>query len=254
MRRIATPGQVRVLSCFAAIVFAVAATLALAAPARSTETGPGITPDAALERLRTGNESFASGKSAFPRCSAERRTQTAREGQKPIATVLGCSDSRAPLELLFDQGIGDLFVVRVAGNVASVDETGSVEYAVGHLGTPVIVVLGHSGCGAVTAVATGAELHGSVARLAENIRPAVEKAKAGHPGLSGEALVPAAIEENVWRSAEELFKLSAEVRERVREGTLKVVGAVYDLSSGRVTWLGPHPGQARLAKEGVAAH
>ena len=212
MRRIATPGRVRALSDFAAIVFAVAAALALAAPARSTETGPGITPDAALERLRKGNEAFAAGKSAFPRCGADRRAQTAREGQKPIATVLGCSDSRAPLELLFDLGIGDLFAVRVAGNVSAVDEMGSVEYAVGHLGTPLIVVLGHSGCGAVTAVATGAELHGSVARLADNIRPAVEKAKAEHPGLSGEALIPVAVEANVWRSVEELFKSSAEVR------------------------------------------
>ena len=159
-----------------------------------------------------------------------------------------CSDSRVPVEVIFDQGICDVFVIRVAGNVSDVDEIGSIEYGVSHLKTPLMVVLGHVNCGAVTAVVTDAELHGSIPLLVDNIKPAVVKALQNNPGVTGSALVPAAIKENVWQSIDDLFKGSPAVRERVKNGTLKVIGAVYDINIGGVEWMGSHPDQERLLR------
>ena len=192
--------------------------------------------DHAIGALREGNERFASGAMQNPRRDRERRLATSR-GQKPIATVLACSDSRVPVERLFDQGIGDLFVVRFAGNVADTDQIASIEYATGHLETPVLVVLGHTACGAVTAVANGAELHGSLPGLVDNIRPAVARAREANPGLSGNPLLAAAIRANVQQAMSDVLKRSAAVRRRVEEGTLKIVGGVYNLASGKVEWL-----------------
>ncbi|MFP5212513.1 MAG: carbonic anhydrase, partial [Acidobacteriota bacterium] len=168
----------------------------------------------------------------------------ASEGQHPFVTILSCSDSRVPLEIIFDRGIGDLFIIRVAGNVTDVDEAGSIEYGVDHLGTPLLVVLGHTKCGAVTAVAQGAEVHGNIAPLVENIKPAVAKAKA--KGATGDALVAEAIQNNVYQSIEDLLKSSEAVRMRVRDGKLQIVGAMYDISTGAVTWMGEHPEQKQL--------
>jgi carbonic anhydrase len=150
------------------------------------------------------------------------------------------------LELVFDQGVGDIFVVRVAGNVCGTDEMGSIEYGVDHVGTPLLVILGHTQCGAVTAAATGAEVHGHIRPLVEKIAPAVSKAQAAHRDLHGKALVPAATEANVWHAAEELLKNSPAAQHRVQAGTLKLVGAIYDVRSGQVKWLGEHPQQSRL--------
>jgi carbonic anhydrase len=139
--------------------------------------------------------------------------------------------------------------VRVAGNVCAVNETASIEYGIGHVGTPLLVVLGHEKCGAVTAVATDAELEGSIPRLVEQIRPAVEEAQRLHPGMKPNALVPFALRTNVIQSIEQLFRRSGTARRLVREGKVVVVGAVYDLETGEVTWLGPHIRQAMLVKE-----
>jgi len=188
---------------------------------------------------------FWSGLTLLPG-DAERRTETATNGQRPFVTMLSCSDSRVPLELDDDQGIGDIFVVRVAGNVCGVHEMGSIEYGVDHVGTPLLVILGHTQCGAVTAAATGAEVHGHIRPLVEKIAPAVSKAQAAHSGLHGEDLVPAATEANVWHAAEELFRHSPETRHLVQAGKLKLVGAIYDVKSGQVKWLGEHPQQSRL--------
>ena len=200
----------------------------------------------AIEALKQGNARFAGGSPQHVHAGLERVAETAANGQKPIATILGCSDSRVPIERIFDQGVGDVFVVRVAGNVADGDEIGSAEYGTGHLGTPLLVVLGHSKCGAVTAVATGALVHGSIPGLVENIIPAVEAAKAKHPGVTGEALVPFAAEENVFQSISDLLSKSEEIRELVKSGKLEVVGAMYDLTTGKVNWLGQHKEQAAL--------
>jgi carbonic anhydrase len=199
----------------------------------------------ALARLREGSERFAAGRAAHPRADAARLAETAT-GQHPFATVLACSDSRVPVELLFDQGVGDVFVVRVAGNVADTDEIASLEYGVDHLATPVLVVLGHERCGAVTATVEGAETHGSIPELLAKIRPAVAQTRRMHPGTEPAALVPLAIRTNVFLAIETLLRRSEAVRKRVAAGELQVVGAIYDLSTGRVEWLGEHRDQALL--------
>jgi methyl-accepting chemotaxis protein len=184
----------------------------------------------------------------------DRVADTGANGQKPIVTILGCSDSRVPLERIFDQGVGDVFAVRVAGNVSDTDEIGSAEYGTGHLNTPLMVVLGHTKCGAVTAVATGAQVHGSIPGLVDNIIPSVEAAKAKHPGVTGKDIVPFAIEENVWQSIGDVLSGSEEIRTLVKEGKLAVVGAVYDIDTGKVNWLGQHPEQtAFLSVPGAPA-
>jgi methyl-accepting chemotaxis protein len=210
------------------------------------DTDPTLTPEGALARLTQGNARFVAGNSQNPNTGKERLADTAQNGQHPFATVISCSDSRVPVERLFDQGIGDIFVVRVAGNVCATDEIGSIEYGVDHLQTPLLVVLGHTNCGAVTAVVTGAELHGNIPPLLDNIKPALAVAQKKFPNLTGKDLVPAAIEANVWQSVDDLMKSSPATRERVKNGKLKIVGAVYDIETGNVNWLGAHPGQARL--------
>ncbi len=214
---------------------------------------PGVTPDEALRRLQTGNERFAQGVSEHPRIDSERRLDTIIHGQYPYATILTCSDSRVPPEIIFDQGIGDLFVIRVAGNVADIDEIASIEYGAEHLLTPIVVVLGHTKCGAVTAVAQGAEATGHLPQLLDNIVPAVRTAKAKYPNIIGNDIIPAAIEENVWQSIEDMLTKSHEIKQLVRSGQLKVVGAIYDLESGEVKWLGTHPRQEKLLSS-EAAH
>ncbi len=195
--------------------------------------------------LQAGNERFVSGESIHPRLENDHRASLA-SGQNPFATVIACSDSRVSPELLFDQGIGDLFVIRVAGNVADVDEVGSIEYGVDHLQTPLLVVLGHTHCGAVTAVALSHEVHGSIPQLVDNITPAVARAKAKGSSLSKDELVAHAVNENVWVSIEELLDRSEATRALIKAGSLRVVGAVYELETGRVKWLGEHPQQAQL--------
>src|SRR5688572_3946938 len=141
---------------------ALAALLALALPVPFAAAGGKEDPsgrllrDASLMLLKEGNARYASGKSQHPHLDAERRSSTVSQGQEPFATILACSDSRDPVELIFDRGVGDLFVVRVAGNVAGISELASVEYGVGHLNTPLLIVMGHTKCGAVTAVVKGA--------------------------------------------------------------------------------------------------
>lgn len=203
-------------------------------------------PDESLECLREGNTRFCTQGSIHPRIDLEHLAETAKSGQHPIAAVVGCSDSRVPVELLFDQGVGDLFVIRVAGNVCGTHEVASIEYAVDHLDAPLVVVLGHTLCGAVTAVATGAELSRNLRALVDPIRPALNQARRAHPDLQGEALVPATVEMNVWQSIEDLLKESSPVRRGVAERTVKVIGAIYDIATGKVHWLGKHPRQKEL--------
>lgn len=208
-------------------------------------------PDA-VSLLSEGNAAFVAGKSKHPRQTADRLAATAN-GQKPFVTILSCSDSRAPVELLFDQGIGDIFTVRVAGNVADTDELGTIEYGVDHLGTPTLVVLGHTKCGAVTAVCNGAEVHGHVPELVDNIAPAVEAVKAKRPQLAGADLVSEAIKANVFQSISDVIVKSPVVRTRLKDGKVTIVGAVYHIENGQVDWLGPHPEERELIAKGDAA-
>jgi methyl-accepting chemotaxis protein len=210
-----------------------------------------VTPADAQQALQQGNARFASGQPARPNQTPDRRAEVAK-GQAPFATILTCSDSRVPAETIFDQGLGDLFVVRVAGNVARTDEIGSIEYGTGHLNTPLLVVMGHTSCGAVKAVLEGTEVHGSIPELVGPIAAAVEKTKAANPGLPAGGMFARAVEANVWESIACIFENSATVRDLVAAGKLKVVGAVYDLASGSVQWQGEHPEQARLLAAAVS--
>lgn len=213
----------------------------------------GVTPDKALQLLTEGNERFIKNKLTAPNTGSDRRKTTSTEGQHPFASIIGCSDSRVPVEILFDRGIGDIFVIRVAGNVCDTDEIGSIEYGTEHLGTPLLVVLGHTGCGAVTAVVTGAELQGKIPPLVDNIRPAFEKVTKNNPGKKAEDLIPQTIEANVWQSIEDLLKGSPAVCELVSKGKLKIVGALYNISDGKVKWLGPHPEQATILSAALSS-
>lgn len=212
----------------------------------SSSSNTHLTKEDALTKLKEGNQRYVQGNSVHPNQDQERRTVTTKKGQHPYATVIACSDSRVPVELIFDAGIGEIFVIRVAGNVIDIDEAGSIEYGVDHLHTPVFVVLGHSHCGAVTAVTKNAEVHGNIPKLVDNIAPAVKKAKKEHGEEFSEKLLTSAIENNVWQSIEDLFEISHISAKLVKENKLKVIGAIYDLESGKVEWLGEHPEQHSL--------
>lgn len=209
-------------------------------PAHETQTpaahhapaGPGITPDEALERLLEGNRRFVANKVFHPNETPATRANLANS-QSPFAIILGCADSRVPPEVVFDFGLGDLFVIRVAGNIVEDAGVGSIEYAVDHLGTPLIVVLGHERCGAVKAaigaVDAGEEGPGHIAELVRKLKPAVDAGK-NNPGDRAENTM----RENVRRMVAELSGLEPFLKEKVTEGKLKVVGARYDLDSGVV--------------------
>lgn len=211
--------------------------LALLAPAvRASEDHPGAgpAPKAILASLLEGNHRFAEGHRDEPHCDRDwRKALTA--GQHPVATVLCCSDSRVPPELLFDQGFGDLFVVRLAGNVVDEDVEGSIEYGVLHAGTPLVMVLGHQKCGAVTAALDYRSGEPRPIReLLQHILPVVLQAEQGSP----EERLERAVEANIRQSVDELLEIPV-LQERVDQGRLEIVGAVYDLESGLVTVLGP---------------
>ncbi|HPF69213.1 MAG TPA: carbonic anhydrase [Candidatus Krumholzibacteria bacterium] len=223
-----------------ATVLLPAALLAAALPAAAIQPAPA----AALALLKDGNARFAAGKATHPHADAVRLKQagTENQGNYAYATVLSCSDSRVPVEMIFDAGIMDIFVVRVAGNVCDTDEIGTIEYGLAHVNTPVLVVLGHTQCGAVTAVThaargQGHELELNIPPLVDNIGPAVQRALAAHPEAQGDAVIPYAIEENVWQAVADLFRRSPVTRQLVHAGKVRVVGAVYDVGTGAVTWL-----------------
>lgn len=213
-------------------------------PSESTDEAPGA--ERALELLREGNARWVKNSASGPNTSPDRRAATSENGQKPFASILTCADSRLPVERIFDRGVGELFVVRVAGNVAGPSEVGTIEYGVGHLHTPLLVVMGHTRCGAVAAAVAGAAVHGAVKVLVDSIAPAVERARKSSPGADETALTGAAVNENVWQTIYDLCESSADVRARVRAGKLRVVGAVCDVTTGRVQWLGEHPWQSEL--------
>jgi len=219
--------------------------LSLASPAFTSENWAlKPDPDKIIKMMKEGNERFAAGKATHPHADIKRLKLAGSEnqGKHAYATVISCSDSRVPVEMIFDAGVMDLFVIRVAGNVCDTDETGSIEYGLAHVNTPLLVVIGHSQCGAVTAVTNSEqgkkqELEKNIPALVDNIGPAVKKAIASHADLKGEAIVPYAIEENVYQAIDDLFMKSAAVRELVRQKKVKVVGAIYDVGTGLVKWL-----------------
>ncbi|MBC7834235.1 MAG: carbonic anhydrase [Phycisphaerales bacterium] len=226
------------------------------AHAPAAEASKPVTAAEALKMLEEGNARWVAGASEDPNTGTARRGELAANGQHPFVTVLTCADSRLPVERLFDRGVGDVFVARVAGAVAADGETGTIEYGVGHLHTPLLVVMGHTKCGAVAAAVAGVEVHGKVAGLIDAIEPAVARAKRNNAGVEGDALAAVAVKENVWQSMFDLLKHSPEIRGLVQKGELTVVGAVCDISTGKVEFMGEHPWQSELmaAMDGKGLH
>jgi carbonic anhydrase len=207
-----------------------------AASQSSDSDGAGPSADVAFDRLVAGNRRFVAGKSEHPSDSVARRDEL-KSAQHPFAIVLACADSRVAPELVFDQGLGDLFVVRVAGNVTDPVVTGSISYAVHHLHAPLVVVLGHQSCGAVqAALMTPADLAKEpteIQALVHDVQPSLKDLA---PSLTGNDRLRAAIAANVRRSVSQLEQASA-IKEAVAEKHLKIIGGVYSLDSGKVELL-----------------
>jgi carbonic anhydrase len=181
--------------------------------------------------LIAGNRRFVAEQPIGLRRDLKRLMKVA-QGQRPFAVIVGCSDSRVPVEIVFDQGLGDLFVIRLAGNIVDDAALGSIEYAVDHLGVRLVAVLGHDRCGAVEAALKGESLPGHMVSLAEAIQPAVNEAR-GRPG----DLLQNAVTINVERTVEVLRSSEPLLAGWVKSGRLKVVGARYELDTGKVIWL-----------------
>lgn len=191
--------------------------------------GDAPTAEQSLQRLLDGNKRFAASQMTRTNQTADRRAEIAK-GQKPFAIVLSCADSRVAPELVFDQGLGDLFVIRVAGNVVDVATLGSIEYAAEHLGVPLVIVLGHEKCGAVQAAVAGGEAGGHVYAIVQAIEPAVKLAR-----QQGGDLVENAVVANVQRVVKQL-ELAEPLLTKLRQaGKLKIAGARYDLDTGVVS-------------------
>ena len=200
-----------------------------------------LTAFEALARLQEGNRRFVANQTTSEPIDRAQRAALA-SGQEPFAIILGCSDSRVPAELVFDQGFGDLFVIRVAGNIVAPSQVGSVEFAASRFGTRLVVVLGHSGCGAITA--TLEELTGHATSESQNlrsivnrVRPSVEALLAGRRDYDPEWLIREAVRANVRVSVNHLRHGSALLEQLSRSAGLRVLGAEYSLETGVVTFL-----------------
>lgn len=191
---------------------------------------PELTADDALQRLKAGNERFVAGAVQFPRAQKEILAELAKKKQLPYATLLSCSDSRVPPELIFDAGFGHLFIVRVAGNIMSPEVAASLQFADRHLRTPLFVVLGHTHCGAVAAAVdtllNGTQQHSRIQLLVDRILPALAD-------LNPETMLAQAIEANVRWSMRQIPKSP----EGQAGGRVKLVGAIYEIETGRVRFL-----------------
>ncbi len=224
------------------IFAAIALVSVLAAPARAT-TPPahaaapatGVRPAAAHDTLRAHDERFATGHSAGHDYAHDRAALV--KGQSPYAIILTCADSRVAPEIVFDETLGSLFVIRVAGNVVDEDVLGSIEYAAEHLHTRYLLVLGHDACGAVSAAVAGGEAPANVSALLAHIAPAVTRAKS--KGLDEKGTVDAAVRENVRLQMGEVTHRSTLLAKLVHEHEFTIEGAVYHLDSGRVEWIAP---------------
>jgi carbonic anhydrase len=196
----------------------------------------GVTAEAAEKALTEGNKRYVAGKLANKDLSSEVRTDLSKNGQHPFAAILTCSDSRVAPELIFDQGLGDLFVIRDAGNVADTIETGSIEYAVEHLNVPLVVVLAHEKCGAVKASVEGGHATPSIEAIINKIKPSIDKVKAENKDIKQEELASKVEDENAKETVNELLKSEA-IKHLVDSGKVKLVPAKYHIESGEVEFL-----------------
>lgn len=219
--------------------FIIGAVVAVsAAAAFASGGGVGVTADEALQKLLDGNKRYVANQmKAWQECDTARREELAK-GQKPYAIILSCSDSRVPPEIVFDKTMGEIFVVRVAGNVPDPVILGSIEYAAEHIGSPLVMVLGHERCGAVTAaVDAKGKPEGNIGAIVKTIAPAVKTAKAATKGKAKPEVVEAACDANVRLVAANLTKKSPVIAKLAKEGKIKIVTAKYDLDDGVVSLL-----------------
>lgn len=226
-----------VSTAFAALASALAqtsaGTVAKKTPAVQTaESQTALTPASALEKLKKGNARFVA-KNMRSRDWMAKVSATA-SGQYPFAVVLACMDSRAPIEIIFDQGIGDVFGIRIAGNIVNEDVLGSMEYATKVVGSKLIVVLGHTSCGAVKGAIDDAKL-GNLTELLAKIRPAVSASGTG--SAKDDAYVNKVAAANVSQAMKEIREKSPTIKAQLDDGTVGLVGAIYDVSTGKVTFL-----------------
>ena len=223
--------KTQLASCFVIVGLLSASQFAGAAdPAHSDQ--PSVAPAEAISKLKEGNRRYTSGNLQHPGQTTERRTELAKT-QHPFASIVSCSDSRVPPEIVFDQGLGDLFVVRVAGNVINDEGLGSVEYTVDHLGTRLILVLGHQRCGAVQAaketIAAKGKAPGHIESLVTAIKPAVE--------ATAKEDLDATIRANVKNVVQALRSSTPILKSKVDSGQIQVIGGYYSLDTGAVTFL-----------------
>jgi carbonic anhydrase len=223
--------KTQLASCFVIVGLLGASQFAGAAdPTHSDQ--PSVAPAEAISKLKEGNGRYTSGNLQHPGQTTERRTELAKT-QYPFASIVSCSDSRVPPEIVFDQGLGDLFIVRVAGNVINDEGVGSIEYSVDHLGTRLIVVLGHQRCGAVQAaketIAAKGKAPGHIESLVTAIKPAVE--------TTAKDDLDATIKANVKNVVQALRSSTPILKAKVDSGEVKVIGGYYSLDTGAVTFL-----------------
>src|SRR5438034_2902086 len=221
----------QVASCFVIVgLFGASQFAGAADPAHSDQ--PSVAPAEAISKLKEGNGRYTGGNLQHPGQTAERRTELANT-QHPFATIVSCSDSRVPPEIVFDQGLGDLFIVRVAGNVINDEGLGSIEYSVDHLGTRLILVLGHQSCGAVKAaretIAAKGKAPGHIESLVRAIQPAVE--------ATAKDDLDATIKANIKHVVQALRSSTPILKAKVDSGKIQVIGGYYSLDTGAVTFL-----------------
>lgn len=194
-------------------------------------------PTDPLGKLQYGNERFVKDALLPPKVDEMTRYTLETEGQHPFAVVVSCSDSLVPPEIIFNQGLGDLFVVRVAGNIVNEENLASIEYAVEHLKAPLIVALGHTHCGAVKAAVAGKHLEGHLPHLVAHIEPVIRQLRHTHPHLKDDALVERVIQENVRYTIRVILERSEIVRKHYEAGKVQFAGGVHHLREGKVEWL-----------------
>jgi carbonic anhydrase len=208
--------------------------VALSFPSRAREDD-GVAPAEARARLEAGNARYA-GSKVNPRHYRAERPQLAK-GQAPYAMVLACADSRVPPEIVFDESLGKLFVVRLAGNVADADALGSLEYAAEHLGTRYLLVLGHASCGAVKAAVSGAGGSPNLTGLVKEIKPAIDAVREAMPKGPDNEVLAASVQENVRLQMKNVSERSPVLKEMIEKGKVGIAGGVYDLETGKVSFL-----------------
>ena len=198
------------------------------------DTQRAVTPDGALQMLKDGNIRFVDGKTR--NCDLMKQVRETANQQSPVAVVVGCIDSRVPPELVFDQRLGDIFAARIAGNFVNTDILGSLEFATALAGSKLIVVLGHTECGAIKGAVDNAKM-GNLTALLANIRPSLAKLHyAGVPSSNNNILVQQLADQNAKDAAALIVSKSAVIATLVAEGKVKIVSAMHDISSGKVSW------------------